>query len=98
MDFLYCTENCSGPVTYTTDQCPGSPGDDCRVITWNLNNVPPGATGSVCFWVLVARLQTVEDPDYYREFFAYAPDSVRNRIFECLQPFSMEHFSGIKRE
>ncbi len=75
LDFLYCTENCTGPVTYDTgplaDQCPGSPGNDCRVINWTFTGVPAGATGSVCFWVLAARLQSVEFEILPGSFYAY---------------------------
>jgi hypothetical protein len=35
-----------------------------------MTNVPSGATGSVCFWVLVARLQTYNPLEHERNYFA----------------------------
>jgi len=93
LDFLWCTENCDGPVTYDTgalaDQCPGSPGDDCRVISWQFVDVPPGASGQVCFWVLAARFQTVHTP--------WGVESVYARTDEPRLPQSYEKMAGYYR-
>jgi hypothetical protein len=44
-------------------------------------NVPPGATGSVCFWVLVARLQTAENLNQADGYFAGLFESLKKKLY-----------------
>ncbi|MCE5300497.1 MAG: hypothetical protein LLG37_06465 [Spirochaetia bacterium] len=65
VDFLWCSESCN----YFTW------GDGKRGVSWSFTNVPPGMSGSVCFWVQVARWPLPYfKPKMYREYFAYLKD------------------------
>jgi uncharacterized repeat protein (TIGR01451 family) len=75
MEFLDCSQDSTGDCTISTPNAncldyEGASPHSCRLISWHMINVPAGATGSVCFWVLVARLQTVDIYDPATEFFA----------------------------
>lgn len=78
MDFLWCTTESDGTDcdinTFSSGACfdyEGSPVHGCRVISWHMVAVPPGSVGSVCYWVLVARLQTAEKEKTTSEYFAF---------------------------